>query len=80
VKINVGGLPGDVVRTLFRSVMSGLSSNKLRLCGVRTDPSVFTKLGIKQDTRCFGLFHNIPVVMTPLADFDTMEFVFCPER
>jgi len=65
---------------LFDNILNTLGPHDLRVRGVRTDTAGFAKLGIKQDTPNSGLYKDIPVVITALADFDTMEFVFRPQR
>ena len=80
VRIDVGTFAPEQVQALFDAILAQLSIHKLRLRGVRTDTGSFAKLGIERDTANSGIYNKIPVVMTPLADFDTMEFVFQPVR
>lgn len=78
IKIDVGGWPDQAVQVLFNTILALLDQHKLRLRGVRTDTASLAKLAIPKDTQNSGLYNGIPVVMTPTADFDTMEFVFQP--
>ncbi len=80
IRIDVGTYSPEQVQALFTEILSLLKEHKLRLRGVRTDTGSFAKLGIKRDTENSGLYNEIPIVMTPSADFDTMEFVFQPMR
>lgn len=78
VKIDIGGWTDDEVRTLLDTILAGLNSHKLRFKGVRTDTTGFVKLGIEQDRINSGLYHGVPVVMTPTVNFDVMELVLRP--
>ena len=75
---DVGTWSPELVQEWIDYLLSDAAAHKRRIKGICTDNAGFAKLGIDRDTVNSGMYKGVPVVVTPTADFDTMEVVFAP--
>jgi len=78
--LDIGDWPEEMVRETVDYILADRDTFKLRVKGIRTDTVGFSKFSIPTEDGNSGRYHGIPVVMAEVADFDTMQLVFEPQR
>jgi hypothetical protein len=80
VRADVGTWSPELVQEWIDYLIAQAADpHKLRIKGVRASNAGFAKLGIERDTMNSGTYKDVPVVITPIVDFDdVVEVVFVP--
>jgi hypothetical protein len=77
-RIDVEGWHSEDVHRFVKYLIAGLDSNKLRMIGIRCDPTTFDKFGVPfEHPHNSGKYQGIPVVICanpPFVDFIEIEF------
>ena len=76
----VGDWSGEMVKETIDYILANGNQFKLRLKRVRTDTAGFGKFGVAMEDGNSGRYKGVPVVITEMAHFDTVQLVFEPQQ